>query len=174
MNNGVIEFPRLETERLILRELTLQDAASILNHFSDPLVTKFMDIEACKDIAEAEEIIAFHINDSGCRYGLFSKEKDELLGTCGYHCWMTDQDGTRAEIGFDLAPRYWGKGIMQEALRELIPMGVDLMQLQYIEATTEQKNDQSQKLLTRLGFKKEPFLKDNLLYFTLRREQYEV
>ncbi|WP_339277636.1 GNAT family N-acetyltransferase [Paenibacillus sp. FSL W8-0426] len=174
MNNGVIEFPRLETERLMMRELTLQDAASILNHFTDPEVIKFMDIEACKDIAEAEEIIAFHINDSGCRYGLFSKEKDELLGTCGYHCWMANQDGTRAEIGFDLAPRYWGKGIMQEALRELIPMGFDLMQLQYIEATTEQKNDQSQKLLTRLGFKQEPFLKDNLLYFTLRREQYEV
>jgi len=170
MNNGVIEFPHLETERLIMRELRLQDAVSILNHFSDPEVTKFMDIEACKDIAEAEEIIAFHINDSGCRYGLFSKEKDELLGTCGYHCWIVDRDGTRAEIGFDLAPRYWGKGIMQEALRELIPMGFDLMQLQYIEATTEPKNVQSQKLLTKLGFKREDVPKDNLFYFTLRRE----
>ncbi|ECH9276424.1 N-acetyltransferase [Salmonella enterica subsp. enterica] len=162
--------PNITTERLFMRELTLADAEAVFKHFSVPEVTRFMDIEVCKDVREAEEIIAFHIQDSGCRYGLFSKETKELIGTCGYHCWSTeDYQETKAEIGFDLAPGYWGKGLMQEALNPLIRIGFELMGLDYIEATTEVDNLQSQRLLQKLGFHQESELKEGLLYFTLRR-----
>lgn len=109
-------YPDLETERLLIRELTLIDAEAVFRHFSVPEVTKFMDIEVCKDLQDANEIIAFHMNDSGCRYGLFYKESKELIGTCGFHCWSNKNRETKAEIGFDLTPFYWGKGRMQEAL----------------------------------------------------------
>ncbi|MUG85421.1 GNAT family N-acetyltransferase [Paenibacillus timonensis] len=166
-----MNYPNMETERLFMRELTLADAAAVLRHFSVPEVTKFMDIEVCKDLQEAEEIIAFHIQDTGCRYGLFSKETQELIGTCGYHCWSTeDNRETKAEIGFDLAPGYWGKGLMQEAMKPLIRIGFELMGLDYIEATTEVDNLQSQRLLQKLGFHQESELKEGLLYFTLRRK----
>ncbi|WP_229106802.1 GNAT family N-acetyltransferase [Paenibacillus sp. 1001270B_150601_E10] len=100
-----------------------------------------MDIEVCKDVSETIEIIAFHMNDAGCRYGL---------------------------IGFDLAPTFWGRGLMQEALTEMIRLGFDDMKLDYIEATTEVDNLQSQRLLQKMGFHQENELKDNLLYFILR------
>lgn len=90
-----------------MRELTLDDAAAIFTHFSHPKVIKFMDIEVCKDVSEAIEIIAFHMNDSGCRYGLFNKENRELIGTCGYHCWTIDSKESKAEIGFDLTPTFY-------------------------------------------------------------------
>ncbi|PJN54356.1 hypothetical protein PAEVO_10770 [Paenibacillus sp. GM2FR] len=79
-------YPNIETERLFMRELNLDDVEAVYKHFSFPEVTRFMDIEVCKDLREAEEIIAFHIHDSGCRYGLFNKENNERIGTCGFHC----------------------------------------------------------------------------------------
>lgn len=167
-----MNYPRIETERLHLRELTLEDADAVFKHFSVPEVTRFMDIEPCQDLQEAEEVIAFHIQDSGCRYGLFCKESKELIGTCGYHCWSTDDhQETKAEIGFDLAPNFWGKGLMQEALNPLIRMGFDVMGLDYVEATTEPENIQSQRLLKKLGFDQERELKDGLIYFTLRKKK---
>lgn len=163
-----MKYPDIETERVFMRELTREDVEAVYGHFSIPEVTRFMDIEVCKDLKEAEEIIVFHIEDSGCRYGLFSKENKELIGTCGFHCWSIVDEKTKAKIGFDLSPSYWGRGLMQEALKEVIRIGFDLMKLDYIEATTEIENLQSQKLLKRMEFIQEEDVKDNLLYFTLR------
>lgn len=151
-----------------MRELTLDDSEEVYKHFSYPEVTKFMDIGVCKDLNEAEDIITFHINDSGCRYGLFCKEDNKLIGTCGFHCWITENEESRAEIGFDLTPYYWGKGLMQEALLQMTRIGFDFMNLDYIVATTEIENVRSQRLLEKMGFNKEHELQDNLMYFTLR------
>ncbi|WP_409272757.1 GNAT family N-acetyltransferase [Neobacillus sp. SCS-31] len=60
-----MRYPIFETERLQLRELTLDDTEEVLRHFSDPLVVEFMDIEVCKSREEAAEIISFHLHDAG-------------------------------------------------------------------------------------------------------------
>ncbi|OPA75326.1 GNAT family N-acetyltransferase [Paenibacillus selenitireducens] len=162
-------FPEIETQRLFLRELNLSDCESVFRHFSDPEVTQFMDIEPCKDMKEAEEIIQFHMDDSGCRYGLFHRTNGEFVGTCGFHCWVKGIDA-RAEIGFDLSRRYWGLGLMQEALTEMIKIGFDVMEINLVEATVEQDNVRSQQLLNKMGFSREEELRDNLVYYTLRRK----
>ncbi|WP_325050008.1 GNAT family N-acetyltransferase [Cohnella faecalis] len=61
-------FPELETGRLRLSILTLNDSAAVYKHFSDENVTRFMDIDPCKDIQEAKEIIQYHIDDTGSRW----------------------------------------------------------------------------------------------------------
>ncbi|TVX93242.1 GNAT family N-acetyltransferase [Paenibacillus agilis] len=164
----MLYFPQLETKRLILRELTLADVDGVFKHFSDPEVTRFMDIEPCKDIKEAEEIIQFHIDDTGCRYGLFSKVSGEFIGTCGFHCWVQGEESI-AEIGFDLSPRFWGQGYMQEALVELVKVGSEVMKLDMIEATVEVENVRSQKLLGKMNFVKHEELKDGLAYYTFQQ-----
>lgn len=165
----MIHFPKIETTRLYLRELTLLDADSVFDHFSDFEVTQFMDIEPCKERKEAEEIIQFHIDDTGCRYGLFNKLNHDLVGTCGFHCWSLEEP-SKAEIGFDLSRKYWGKGLMHEALIEVVKIGFNVMKLDLIEAIVEQKNVRSQRLLNRLKFLKHEGLKDNLFYYTLTKE----
>lgn len=161
-----IKYPVLETSRTILRELTLDDAESVYKHFSDRNVTQFMDIEPCKNVDEAKEIINFHIEDTGCRWGLFNKTDDNLIGTCGFHCWVKGND-SKAEIGFDLAKSYWGQGLMQEALVPVITFGFDVMKLHMIYATVEEENERSQRLLEKLNFIRETELKDNLIYYVL-------
>ncbi|MED4909741.1 GNAT family N-acetyltransferase [Brevibacillus centrosporus] len=73
MSFSEFDYPSLETERLNLRILSDQDTEAVYNHFSDDEVTKYMDIKPCKDRKETEEIIQFHLLDSGCPWGIFEK-----------------------------------------------------------------------------------------------------
>lgn len=148
-----------------------EDREAVFRHFSDEEVTRYMDIPPCRDLSEADEIIQFHIDDSGCRWGVFDKQQDQLAGTCGYHGWTTGPAG-KAEIGFDLSKGYWGRGLMSEALLPVIKFGYEVMGLEIIEATVDSKNDRSMRLLTALGFSKGEERVDNLEYFYMRRNQF--
>ena len=141
-----MNYPEIQTNRLILREMTLADSAALFKHFSDDDVTRFMDIDSLIDEQEAKNIINWHFNDSGCRWGLF--KDGELIGTCGFHRWQNNQ----AEIGYDLGKAYWGQGLMQEALEAIIAFGFTSMALRMIEAEVEPENGRSIGLLKKLGF----------------------
>lgn len=159
-----LDFPDIETERLLLRVLTLDDAPAVYDHFTDTDVTRFMDIDVCTHVDDARAIIVFHTNDTGCRWGLFDKTTGSLIGTCGYHCWIKGQYA-QAEIGYDLGKTYWGQGLMQEALQAVIPFGFSAMQLHRIEACVHPENGRSIGLLHKLGFHREPATGDGLLHF---------
>lgn len=161
-------FPTLSTPRLLLRELTLADAPAVFEHFADEAVTRYLDIEPCRSLQEAKDIIQFHMDDSGCRWGLFEHHSKHLVGTCGFHCWVPDQN-TKAEIGYDLAQAYWGQGLMAEALAVALDFGFEAMDLAMIEATTEVANTRSIRLLGKCGFQQERALRRGLIYFWLEK-----
>lgn len=163
-------YPSLETERMNLKILTRSDTENVFQHFSDEHVTKYMDIEPCKDLEEAKEIIQFHTDDAGCRWGLFHKESQAFMGTGGFHC-LESKNEAKAEIGFDLAKAYWGRGYMTEAITAMIQFGFTEMKLDYIEATVEAQNIKSIKLLEKLGFIRDVELRDNLIYYCLKRDK---
>lgn len=155
-----VNYPRLETERLYLRELTLDDACAVQVHFSDPEVTEFTDIDPCTNLESAREIIAYHLDDTGVRWGVFNRETDRLIGTCGFHCW--DEAAAQAEIGFDLSRTYWGQGLMREAVEAALAFGFDAMALSEIRAFSDRANVRSIRLLERLGFKVRPDIPPNV------------
>jgi ribosomal-protein-alanine N-acetyltransferase len=161
-----LDDPCLETPRLHLRVLTIDDAPAVHTHFSDADVTRFMDIEPCRDLAEAQEIIRHHRDDTGCRWGLFDKSTGELLGTCGYHCWSQGSDAS-AEIGYDLGRASWGSGLAREAVRAVLRFGFDVMHLSRIDAEVEPANERSIVLLEKLGFTREPEHRQGQLRFHL-------
>lgn len=171
--NKKIEFPLLETKRINLRILTLQDTEEVFKHFSDKDVTRFMDIEPCEDLEEAEQIIRYHLEDSGCRWGLFDKYHNNFIGTCGFHYLRRTNDNFIAEVGFDLSKLYWGKGLMLEAMKAVIEFGFRKMSLDIIDATVEPENERSVNLMRTLGFKQESELRDNLIYFYIDRKSFE-
>ncbi len=149
---------QLETERLSLRELTLEDGPAVLAHFGDPDVTRYMDIDPCPDLAAARDIITFHMRDSGLRWGVSERQSGAFIGTCGYHCW--DASGARAEIGFDLARTHWGRGLMREAVTAALTFGFESMELSAVTAFAERANTRSIRLLEHLGFEQSPDLAD--------------
>lgn len=162
------DYPPLDTERMNLRILTLENSKDVFIHFSDKDVTRFMDIEPCKGIYEAEEIIKFHMEDYGCRWGMYDNNNNKFIGTIGFHCLRKNKNYI-AEVGFDLAKEYWGKGFMSEAIKEVILFGFTKMGLDTIDATVEPANESSLHLMKKLGFKEDEELKDGLVYFYLKK-----
>lgn len=124
-----------------------------------------MDIAPLKNKKDAEDFIRFHIEDTGCRWGIFYKDNGELIGTVGFYCWSKVQK--KAEIGYDLKKNYWGKGIMTEALQMVIQFGFNHMDLHIIDANVVVKNPNSIKLLNKLSFNREKELRKNDIYFYL-------
>jgi ribosomal-protein-alanine N-acetyltransferase len=166
------EFPALETERINLRILTLENSEEVFKHFSDINITRFMDIEPCKDIKEAEEIIRFHLEDSGCRWGLYNKKNDQFIGTIGFHYLRKNEDFI-AEIGYDLSKDSWGKGFMSEVMKEVMLFGFTHMGLDVIDATVDPKNERSLNIMRKLKFNENLELRDNLVYFYINKKEMD-
>ncbi|OME14935.1 GNAT family N-acetyltransferase [Paenibacillus odorifer] len=171
LNNQSVVFPALHTARIELRILNLEDANVVFRHFSDEEVTRYMDIEPCKDLIEAEEIIQYHLEDLGCRWGMFEKANNEFIGTCGYHYLRRVGNEFTAEVGYDLSRAFWGKGYMYEVMKEIIDLGFLKLGFTSIDATVEPENVRSIMLLERLGFEQDAELRDQLLYFVLKRNR---
>lgn len=161
-----ILFPALETDRLILRQLTLEDTPFVFQHFSDPLVTQYlMDEPPLTDEDQAKDIIHFYAEPEGKthnRWGIVRKADQRLIGTCGFHRW--EKAYYRTDLGYDLSPDCWGQGYMTEALRAVIKNGFERMQLNRMDAYVYVHNHRSLNLLDKFGFKKEGLLRD---YFYL-------
>jgi len=158
------EFPQLETDRLILREMKLDDVGFYFRHFNNDKIVEGSchpgpeSLEAAKGELERYCIKPFKEN-RGVRWGIVRKGIEELIGTCGYYDW--NKKARRAEIGYDLDPAYWRQGIMIEALRAMLGYGFKKMELNRIQAIIDSKNTRSIRLVQRLGFKKEGVLRQN-------------
>ncbi|SEW57290.1 GNAT family N-acetyltransferase [Chitinophaga arvensicola] len=158
-----MHLPVLSTSHLVLRPIEDKDTAALFRHFSKDAVTKYMDIDSFSNISEASHIIQFFREslekEEGMRWAITFKEKEEeLLGTCGYH--KISKVHFKAEIGYDLHPDYWGKGIMKEAISAMLSYGYEELQYNRIEAFVDPENIASSKLLSSLGFRYEGFLRD--------------
>jgi ribosomal-protein-alanine N-acetyltransferase len=147
-------FRPLDTPRLNLRALTQDDAGFILAHFSDPDVCLYLkDAEPLSALEQARGLIA-HFADPerarACRWGICLRESGQIIGTCGYLHW--DAHNLSAEIGFDLARAWWGRGLMSEALTAIIDAGHAGLGLNRIWAVVHTLNQRSLKTVRRLGF----------------------
>lgn len=146
-------FPRLTTERLILRDLRPDDAADVLVFRGDPYVQRF-NSEPLKTQQEAatfiEEARNQRTTQAGIGWAITLRGQDRVLGGVSVHAW--DQYHRRAEVGYDLARAFWGQGIGSEAVRAVLRFGFDQMNLNRIEAATIADNHESVNLLKKLGF----------------------
>ncbi len=158
-------FPVLETERLVLREITLDDAAFWLRNFSDPDVVELTAFEPPANLdAAKEEILLYAIRlfeqGNGFRWGITVRPSRELVGTLGYHMWVRE-GGNRARVGYELLRDYRRRGIMTEALRAVLAYGFGTMGLNRVEALVDPKNTASIGLVEKLGFHREGILREN-------------
>lgn len=177
-------FPTLETDRLILRQVTNDDANSLLTYLSDMDVMKYYGLEPFSSIDDALDEIAWYQSlfekGTGIRWGISLKGQDDIIGSCGFlnraaaHC--------RAELGYELNKEHWGKGIASEAIKTIIAYGFEQMHLQRIQALIEIPNIPSQKLLERQGFIREGLLRsyeytcgkfDDLYMYSMLKQDYE-
>lgn len=177
-----VEFPVLETERLILRLATDPDAEAVFAVLADEDVCRYTDVTPHQSLEQTLQVIrnraARFANGKGIRWGIALKETQRIVGSCGY-MWMPEIQG--AEVGYELARDYWRRGIMTEALSAILTYAFDQQKLQRIEAEVMPENPASARLLTGLGFRNEGpaperrFWKGeyhDLILFSLRTEDW--
>lgn len=159
---NMMTYPVLETERLILRQLTYNDAEDLFEYFSLDEVMEYYDLETFRTLEDAQKIIR-HFNTEfekgkGFRWALELKTEKKVIGTCGYHNWFPDH--SRAEIGYELNPKFWRNSYMKEAILPILIYGFESMRLHRIDAFIDPSNISSEKLLQSLNFKEEGTLRD--------------
>ena len=154
-------FPFLTTNRLVLRQPRLEDALALFAIKSNPLVTASYGQEPHLAIERTRAWIERLLADFAHREALFwclaLKGGETAIGAGGF--WNFDAGFLCAEIGYELHPDYWERGLMGEALRAMLAYGFEQLGLHRIEANPLAGNDASQKLLEKLGFKLEGTLR---------------
>ena len=78
---------------------------------------------------------------------------DTLVGTAGFFSWA-DMPEPAAEIGYDLAPEWWGRGLMAEALTAITAYAFGTLGLVRLDAFVLDDNDRSCRTLERAGFRR--------------------
>jgi [ribosomal protein S5]-alanine N-acetyltransferase len=155
------QFPLLETERFYLRQLKIEDAPQIFGYFSLDPVTKYYNLESFTQGQQALELIEKfnqgYREKRQIRWGAELRETGTLVGTCGFHA--IDAKHLKAEIGYELHPDYWGKGMMPEITKEILRFGFGEMGLNRIEALYHPQNEQSWTVLKKSGFEYEGTLR---------------
>lgn len=147
-------FRELETERLILKSISHEDRDFILSQFSNHEINRYLfDAELLVDIQGADEIVDFYVRPEPRgqhRWILVKKDDSRKIGTCGFHCW--DKLTGQCDVGYDLAPDYWGEGYMSEAMHAILAFAHDEMRVRRINACIYVENDKSISLVEKLGF----------------------
>jgi ribosomal-protein-alanine N-acetyltransferase len=138
---------------------------------SDKEVNEFVKRPSAESKEKALEFISktnSGIDDKNFYYWTITeKDKGEMIGSICL--WNFSKDNKIAEIGYDLSPKFQGKGIMNESLKSVLEFGFKNLNLDFIEAYTHRKNGSSKKLLERNGFvlvenKKDEHNLDNIVY----------
>ncbi|MEJ6949631.1 GNAT family N-acetyltransferase [Natronospora cellulosivora (SeqCode)] len=147
-------FPKLETERLILRQVVDKDLEQLYEMLSDAEVAKFDYFYPVKSKEEVVKFIERYTEEllekEEITWGIVLKETDKLIGTC---CLGDFNEGARrCEIGYDIAQKHWNKGYATEALKAVLSFGFNSMNLNRIEATITPGNNASIKVLEKLNF----------------------
>ncbi|MBD2104332.1 GNAT family N-acetyltransferase [Leptolyngbya sp. FACHB-261] len=155
-------FPKLETERLLLRQETPEDAEAVLAVFTDPTVTRFHDLDTFTAIEEAFGVIERRTQrfktGRGVRWGIARKQDNIVIGSCGFN-W--NKQAQSAEVGYELASAFWRQGIMTEALDAILQFGFTEIGLQFVLAEVIPGNIASKTLLEKLGFQSQGILRQH-------------
>lgn len=177
-------LPIIETNRVLLRMMSLEDIKDIFEYASDPEVASYVTWDYHKSISDStlyvESVIKKYKEKEVSEWGIISKKENKCIGTCGYLWWLPIH--ARAEIAFALSKEYWNKGIMTECLREVIKFGFDKMKLNRIEARCYTDNIASHRVLEKAGMTLEGVLKEAIfakgsyhdlrVYSVLKKEYY--
>lgn len=163
MTNPFEPFPIIETPRLVLRRIERADLPVIYRLQSDPNVVRYFGRPAHSRIEQSEELL-YKIEDglqngTSVRWAITVRPSLEMIGSTGF--WRWNQPHRGAEIGYEMDPAYWGKGIMVEAIRPTLAFGFRVMKLHRIEANIDPANIGSRRVLEKLGFKREGRIREN-------------
>lgn len=145
----------LETERLILREITEADAGFILDLLNQPSFIRYIGDRQVRAVEQAREFIESRYRQSYREhgYGLYAVELKETgapIGICGF---VRRDSLPDADIGFAFLPQFEKKGYAFESASAVMDYGREVLGLQKVLAITTEDNESSARLLGKIGLR---------------------
>jgi RimJ/RimL family protein N-acetyltransferase len=158
---------QITTERLILREFKEDDWPAVLAYQSDPLYLRYYEWTDRTPEAVQEFVGMFLAHQQAQPRTKFQlavtlKGNNQLIGNCGIR--MDSPDATEADIGYELAPQYWGKGYATEAARAIVEFGFTELRVHRIWSECVADNVGSAGVLRKVGMQLEGRLRDKQFY----------
>ena len=145
-----------ETDRLLLRSPSEEDLVSIVDLWTDPLVTKHiggprngdMVLEYFRDYANDPEA---SVSEEGDRWwSVIGSSSGQFIGLCG----LTEKEiegQSEIDLGYFFLPSFWGKGYATEAARRVVEYALSGLQLGSIVAVIDPANVASKAVALKLG-----------------------
>lgn len=149
-------MPEIETSRLRLRMLSLDDVDDFAAIFADPEAMKFIGIDAGTVLSRAEtsdvlqRMIAFWKRNGFGRWAVINKTDQKLIGLCGLRLL----DG-EPELFYLFAKASWGKGFATEAAAAVIRYGFEELKFDRIIAVIRSGNAASLNVVRKIGMRTE-------------------
>lgn len=173
---------QLETDRLILRPVTLEDAEDMFLYASDEENVRwsFQVNESLEDTKD--KIASFYLANPLGRWGIALKESNQLIGTIDL-LKLVETVG-RAEIGYTLNKAYWNQGYMTEAVHKIVKVFFENLGMNCLFARHDSENPASGRVMQKVGLifsHEEPYAKVDpkdphrmvtMVHYRLTKEEY--
>ncbi|MGO8853017.1 GNAT family N-acetyltransferase [Mycobacterium sp.] len=167
----MVDYPpdRITGPRLVLRPPVLDDAGALFQRVArDPEVTRYLQWAPHPDVAATRRVITEKLNvgDDERTWAIELRHSGEVIGLASCRRPVPHS----VEIGYCLGRRWWGKGLMAEALEMLLAALYADRRVYRVWATCSVENDRSARLLERAGFVVEGRLTRHAVYPTIGPE----
>lgn len=174
----------IETPRLILREIVLEDAERLFLLDSNAEVMKFIGVPVANGLSETEENIRkirkqYEENGIG-RWAVIEKDSGLLIGWSGLKYLTEEINGHKNiyDLGYRFLPEFWGKGYATESAKAFLDYSFNTLNFPAIYAHAHCRNDDSNKILKKIGFRQtEKFVVDldgaECFWYELKKEDYK-
>lgn len=171
---------KIETKRLILRELEETDFERMFLMDSDPEVMKYLG-KPVTSVEESKEAIRMirkqYVKNGVGRLAVIEKESGLMIGWCGLKLLKQPVNGyvNTLDLGYRFIPEFWGKGYAMETAIASLDYGFNELEADTIYAYADSGNTGSDYILTKLGFENTGEFEDagvKCFWYELKREKF--
>ena len=161
-----LPFQNLESDRLILRQLTVNDVDEVFALRSNADTMKYIPrplaITSDEALAHIKTIQQKIETNEGINWAITLRGNDKLIGIAGHY--RIKWEHFRSEIGYMLLPEFDGQGIVTEVVKLLVDYGFNEMKMHSLEAVIDPRNIASARVLEKNNFIKEAHFIENVFY----------
>ena len=175
-------FPVLQTSRLTLRRMTLDDADSMMRLFGDARVLTYLNQAPMDTREKALEFIDWlrgnYERHEAIDWTITTHDGD-FVGMCGLYQW--NRNDRRIDLGYHILPDVWGRGYATEATHAMLGWGFAALDLHRVQADCTDGHGASERVLLKCGFTLEGIWREscfehgrfvNIRQFGLLRREY--
>ena len=167
-----LEFPIIETERFILKEIEEKHRNHFISLFSDEDIMKY----SVKEVYDPKKQVEFYLKKiklmykekKGIRWAIINKESKAFIGDIGLY--NIDFYSNNTEIGYTIEKNFWRKGVASECIKAIENFAFKILNMNRIIAMIDSNNISSIKLSEKLGFHKEGILREH--YYNKSKDEY--